>query len=69
MRSNRAPETPRFISFRDLSGSEIRIRGRFIEAVLESTGAQRASVREFLRARQLEDRADRDAWETTRSES
>ena len=54
---------PRWVTFTDLSGSQVRIRARLIHCVFESTVAQRAYDREFERARKLEEKADRRPWE------
>lgn len=49
---------PRWIIFRDLAGSEIRVRPRKLVGVYESTAEQRARERAFMRARHLEARRD-----------
>lgn len=54
---------PRWITFRDLSGSEIRVRPRKLDGVYESTAEQRARDRAFIRARRLEARQDCRPWE------
>jgi hypothetical protein len=58
-----APAPPRWLVFRDRVGSRIRVRARDVRAVAESTAAQRAADRRLDRARRLEERADRRAWE------
>jgi hypothetical protein len=50
---------PRWIVFRDLAGSEIRVRPRKLDVVCESTAEQRARDRAFNRARKAEDQQDR----------
>jgi hypothetical protein len=54
---------PRWIVFRDLAGSEIRVRPRKIDVVCESTAEQRAHDRAFNRARKAEDERDRRLWD------
>jgi hypothetical protein len=54
---------PRWVTFTDLSGSQVRIRTCLIHCVFESTTTQRAYEREFHRARKLEEKADRRPWE------
>jgi hypothetical protein len=54
---------PRWLAFRDRSGSRVRVRTREVRAVCESTAAQRAYDRRMERAREREERADRPAWE------
>ena len=54
---------PKWISFRDRSGSRIRVRPREIRALAESTAEQRAHDRKLDRARRLEEKSDRRAWE------
>ncbi len=54
---------PRFITFRDLAGSEVRLRPGKIDMVYESTGEQRARDREFNRTLREEGEEDRPAWE------
>lgn len=59
-----AAERPRrWIRFRDLTGSSVCVRSGLIEHVRERTAAQRASEREFRRARQQEEKDDRRPWE------
>lgn len=53
----------RWITFLDRVGSRIRVRRRDIRAIAESTAAQRAEDRRLDRARRLEEKADRRAWE------
>jgi hypothetical protein len=55
--------TPRWLAFTDLSGSRVRVRARLVDAMLESTGAQRRRERAFHRARKQERDADRRPWE------
>jgi hypothetical protein len=52
-----------WITFRDLTGAQHRIRASKISRISESTVAQRAAEREFHRARREEDRRDRQPWE------
>ncbi len=54
---------PRFITFRDLSGSEVRLRPGLIDVVSESTADQRARSREFNQALGGEDEEDRPDWD------
>jgi len=54
---------PRWIVFRDLTGSEIRVRPSKLDVVCESTAEQRARERAFGRARTEEARRDRPLWE------
>ena len=54
---------PRWIAFHDLTGGRRYLRTNVIECVYESTATQRASRREFERARRQEEKADRRAWE------
>ncbi|MBX7120282.1 MAG: hypothetical protein K1X31_14920 [Gemmatimonadaceae bacterium] len=49
---------PEWLTFRDLSGSRIRIRAALIERLTECTAAQRAADRAFQRAREKEERED-----------
>ena len=53
---------PQWITFRDLSGSEIRVRSRDIRSLVEATKEQRAADRAFARAREEEEKQDRD-WD------
>jgi hypothetical protein len=55
--------TPRWVTFVDLSGSRVRIRGRDVRSSCASTGLQRERDRAFQRARMLEDEADAPPWE------
>lgn len=54
---------PRWIVFRDLAGSQVRVRRDKLEAVYECTAEQRARERAFRRARKLEEKQDRRPWE------
>ena len=54
---------PRWITFRDLVGSRLRVRTSLIHSLYESTAAQRAAERRLERARQAEERADARPWE------
>lgn len=54
---------PRWLVFRDLSGSRHRVRTKDVTRVSESTAAQRAAGRAFYRARRLELKAERRPWE------
>lgn len=53
---------PRWLVFRDRSGSAIRVRTRDVRAICESTRAQRDFDRRMEQARQQEERAER-PWE------
>lgn len=55
--------TPRWITFVDVAGAPVRLRGREIQAIYESTQLQRSRERSFHRARRLEEKADRRPWE------
>lgn len=54
---------PRWIRFIDHVGSAINVRANTVEAVIESTTAQRQGDRDFRRARLLEEKADHRPWE------
>lgn len=54
---------PRWITFEDIVGSEIRVRPSKLDAVFESTAEQRARERAFNRARKQEEQRDRRLWE------
>jgi hypothetical protein len=54
---------PTWIEFQDRVGSRLRVRTRLIRSIGESTAAQRSADRRIDRARQLEERGDRRAWE------
>lgn len=54
---------PRWLEFRTLMGSSIRIRTRDVRSIVESTIEQRAATREFWREREKEENADRPPWE------
>ena len=54
---------PCWIVFRDLSGSEVRVRTCKLDTVCESTAEQRARDRAFIRARKMEAQQDRRPWE------
>jgi hypothetical protein len=58
-----ASEPPAWIRFTDVYGSSVCVRSCWIDNVRECTVAQRASERQFLRARRLEEKADRRPWE------
>ena len=53
---------PKWLAFRDRSGSHVRVRTRDVRALCESTVSQRAYDRRMERAREREDRADRESW-------
>lgn len=53
----------RWLVFRDLSGSRIRILRRQVFGVFESTAEQRAKDRAFFRSLDRESEADRRPWE------
>ena len=54
---------PRWVVFTDLFGARRRVLTRTIDRVSECTSAQRTAIREFERARRLEEKADRRPWE------
>lgn len=54
---------PRFITFRDLAGSEVRLRPGKIDVVCESTAEQRGRSPEFNQALGEEGEEDRPAWD------
>jgi hypothetical protein len=54
---------PRWIEFRDLSGSRHRLLARLVSRISENTAAQRTADRQFQRARRLEEKQDRRPWE------
>jgi hypothetical protein len=54
---------PRWLVFRDRSGSRIRVRTSLIRSVGESTPEQRAADRKIDRARKREEKADRSPWD------
>ena len=54
---------PRWLVFRDLSGSRIRVLRAQVTGVYESTAEQRRTDREFYRALAEEGDADRSPWE------
>ena len=54
---------PRWVVFRDLTGSRHRVLAEQISRISESTASQRAADRAFDRARRLEDKQDRRPWE------
>ena len=58
-----ATTLPRWVRFIDVHGSRFCLRSRLIHFVFESTADQRASEREFERARDLEEKADKRPWE------
>jgi hypothetical protein len=58
-----ASPAPEWIRFMDIYGSRVCLRCEAINFVRECTVAQRASERQFRRARRLEARADRRPWE------
>ena len=49
---------PRWITFRDLAGSEIRIKRSDIRGLVETTPTTRAADRRIERARDAEEKAD-----------
>ncbi len=53
----------RWVTFRDRSGSRVRLRAQDVRAIVESTAQQRAADRLFARARAIEAMADRPPWE------
>ncbi|HEX2190383.1 MAG TPA: hypothetical protein VHG51_15855, partial [Longimicrobiaceae bacterium] len=53
----------RWVVFRDLSGSRIRVRRKLVYGVYESTAEQRRADREFYRALSEESEADPRPWE------
>lgn len=54
---------PLWIVFRDLTGSEVRVRQCKLDAVYESTAEQRARERAFIRARKMEAQGDQRPWD------
>jgi len=54
---------PRWVVFRDLTGSRHRVLAETISRISESTAEQRAADRAFDRARRLEDKKDHRPWE------
>jgi hypothetical protein len=52
------PKPPRWLAFRDRSGSYLRVRTRDLRSICESTPAQRAYDRRMARLRELEEQAD-----------
>jgi hypothetical protein len=54
---------PRWIRFRDLSGSEVMLPSRSIDWVWESKGAHRAFDRRLRRMLEAEDEEDPRPWE------
>ena len=54
---------PRWITFRDLVGSHLRVRSSLIHGLYESTSAQRAAERALDRMRRAEEQADARPWE------
>ncbi len=54
---------PRWLHFTDHVGSAVHVRTALVEAVFESTTAQRQGERDFRRARKLEEKTDRRPWE------
>jgi hypothetical protein len=55
--------TPRWVTFLDIVGARVRVRGRDVDAICESTELQRERDRSFQRARHREDEAGRRSWE------
>ncbi len=54
---------PKWLEFRDCTGSLIRVRARLVNVIVESTAATRAADREFAKARRDEDNANQRPWE------
>jgi hypothetical protein len=54
---------PRWLTFVDLAGSRVRLRGGDVRLICESTELQRTRERSFHRARREEENADRSPWE------
>ena len=54
---------PRWLEFRTLMGSTIRVRARQVNLIVESTIEQRAAMRQFWREREKEENTDRPPWE------
>jgi hypothetical protein len=54
--------TPRWVSFVDLTGARVRVRGRLVQYVLQCTVDQRSLARAMRRAMSKEDKAERD-WD------
>ncbi len=53
---------PMWIAFRDRAGSRIRVRTSDVRALCESTAEQRSYDRRMERAREREERTDRQSW-------
>ena len=56
-------EPPRWLVFRDRSGSRLRVRTRDVRSLCESTPAQRAYDRRMARLREREEQADNRSYE------
>jgi len=56
-------KVPKWIVFRDRSGSRYRVRARLIRSIIESTAEQRASDRRYEKAREREEKKDRRPWD------
>jgi hypothetical protein len=52
------PKLPRWLVFRDRSGSRMRVRARDVRCICESTPEQRAYDRRMARLREREEQAD-----------
>lgn len=55
--------SPRWLVFSDLFGRRHRVLAACVYLISESTTSQRAALRQFRRARKLEEKADRRPWE------
>jgi hypothetical protein len=56
-------KVPEWIVFDDRVGSRFKVRTCHIRSIVESTAEQRAADRRFDRARQREEKEDRNPWE------
>jgi hypothetical protein len=55
--------SPRWIGFRTITGSLTFVRARHVNTIIECTAEQRATARQFWRAREAEENADRRPWD------
>jgi hypothetical protein len=53
----------RWLTFRDIFGSEVWVRSNSVTRVSECTDTQRAAGRAFRRERRREEKSDRRPWE------
>lgn len=54
---------PRWLCFTDIFGAEVQVLTKEVSRISQSTAAQRAAERRFRKARQEEEKADRNPWE------